>query len=323
MTRIWIVIATFLFQKLPQGNAHEVENYRVDQTASNGYGLKGRQSFLSTGVQKCRGAGTLGQRPKDTLEDRRLRIAVGRETVDNQGSTVGTCNKVKDNCYERYDANEATEVFTILFDNVKEHLALFSARQSVQAVQRCRGVCSSQNGRTIDSPLGSIAFHSQARSSKDTEPQEAVKNRRSQASVDEVSDGPSTGNLSNEHADEGRPRNPPTPVENGPTVHPRWSFFAVWSVPQLCECVCVETKLNEILKVITDTLYVEIEEEPSVVVEQYEHHQKHTKTETDFAEVTNANLEARDNRESCNSGDCPNADDLVVRVLSDVAVDAV
>ena len=85
----------------------------------------------------------------------------------------------------------------------------------------------------------------------------------------------------------------------------------------------MKAKLDQPLEVITNALHVKVEKEPSVIVEQDEHHQHHAHCEANFAKTTDTNFDTRDDRDGGNEGNGPDDDDLVGAVLFDVAVHSV
>jgi len=63
------------------------------------------------------------------------------------------------------------------------------------------------------------ALHLDAEGAEDDEPEEGEGDGRGEAAEDELPDGAPAGDARDEHADEGRPADPPAPVEHRPRAH--------------------------------------------------------------------------------------------------------
>ena len=129
--------------------------------------------------------------------------------------------------------------------------------------------------------------------------------------MDELSDGSPPGNLRYEHTHEWRPGYPPTPVENGPVIHPSFGLLPIGCISQLREGICVEAKLDDPLNVIAHALHVHIQCMPSVVGKETNQHDEHTQCKTDLAQPTDSYLQTAHHRCCCAGCDGPNDDDLV------------
>ena len=73
----------------------------------------------------------------------------------------------------------------------------------------------------------------------------------------------------------------------------------------------METELNDPLEIVAKTLCVQVQQEPGIVVEEYNEHKKHANTEADLAETSDSELEAGDNRYSGTCSHTPYNNDLI------------
>ena len=62
-------------------------------------------------------------------------------------------------------------------------------------------------------------MHLDPERAEDGEVEETEQYGRDERTLDELADGSAARNSGDEHADERRPGDPPTPVEDGPIVH--------------------------------------------------------------------------------------------------------
>ena len=138
-------------------------------------------------------------------------------------------------------------------DQVEPHVIFIATREAVQAVKGFYCSPASEGRVARHSGQSGVAFHLDSRSTHEAEPHEGVDDRNGQGIVDELPDRAAFGDLGDEHAHEGRPGDPPAPVEDRPVVHPAWGFPPVWGVANLRERVGVETNLDYPLQVVATT----------------------------------------------------------------------
>ena len=77
----------------------------------------------------------------------------------------------------------------------------------------------------------------------------------------------------------------------------------------------METQLEEPLEVVSDTLNVDIEAKPRVIVEPHCQHDKHPQGEADFAQPSDANFQAADDGSCRDGSDGPDDDNLAGNAL--------
>ena len=63
-------------------------------------------------------------------------------------------------------------------------------------------------------------LHADGRAAESAEPEDAVERRENQRPDDELAERAALGDLGEEGAHKGPPRDPPAPVEDGPSGHP-------------------------------------------------------------------------------------------------------
>ena len=99
------------------------------------------------------------------------------------------------------------------------HLICASAGQTVHAVVVFYSSRAPKGGVTGHTSKSCVALHLDSCSPHDCKPQEYVNNWNGESVVDELFDCTAFGDLSDKHANEWRPGDPPTPVEDTPVSH--------------------------------------------------------------------------------------------------------
>mmetsp|Transcript_41 Transcript_41/g.138 ORF Transcript_41/g.138 Transcript_41/m.138 type:complete len:266 (-) Transcript_41:734-1531(-) len=169
--------------------------------------------------------------------------------------------------------------------------------------------------------LLSTAVGTNAGTTESREPKESVEEGASKGKVKNLADGATLRDTSNEGADESSPCSPPSPVKDGPVIHPS-------SVgTETCVVIAIETtavtacKLapsiggkvdlkDGLLKVPTNALYKNVENVSSVVKKSDEEPKDATKQESESREDLDTNVKTRDDRNGGNETDNPNHNHL-------------
>mmetsp|Transcript_1494 Transcript_1494/g.4491 ORF Transcript_1494/g.4491 Transcript_1494/m.4491 type:complete len:487 (-) Transcript_1494:6-1466(-) len=181
----------------------------------------------------------------------------------------------------------------------------------------------------VDAGGGGLAVEAEALGAEDAEPPDAVEGRDDERAEDELAEGAAARDLGDEGSDEGGPRDPPAPVEDGPGAHPGRRAAAavgragdaeigVAELVEELEGVRVPGDLGEVPEVVAEGGADGVENEDGVAGEEDEEDEEVTGDEDGVREELDAVAEARDDRGGRAGGDDPDDADLGLGRVGDV-----
>eukprot|EP00961_Rhodomonas_salina_P049876 669995-Rhodomonas_salina.4 len=198
----------------PQRSAHEADHNRVREARADGDRAEPIQCLVLPANQQGRRARALRDGPV--------------------GPGVGGGDEVEHQPGENEDAEKLAHVLAIRHHDVEDRVVKPAARQRAVSnllqrqgsfahrlhvdISKALAVgMAAREGRHVESKLHR-ALHLDAKTSEDREEEEAIEHGEHERADEDLPDGAPAGDARHEHAHEGRPRNPPSPVEDGPPV---------------------------------------------------------------------------------------------------------
>mmetsp|Transcript_33338 Transcript_33338/g.78596 ORF Transcript_33338/g.78596 Transcript_33338/m.78596 type:complete len:475 (+) Transcript_33338:165-1589(+) len=229
-----VVLHAVPLERAPQRRAHEADHERVREARADGDRAQPAERLVLPAHEQRARARALGDGPVHALHDRGVEHATGRERVVHVGARVGRGDEVEHEAHEDQDLEELGHVLAVRLHHVEDGVVEPAARQSAvpDLLQRDRlrghrlqvlvaeldavGVAAGEGGR-VEGKLNG-ALHLDAQAAEDGEEEEAVEHGGHHGADEHLADSAPAGDARHEHADEGRPRDPPAPVEDGPPV---------------------------------------------------------------------------------------------------------
>ena len=242
-------VTQFFLERTPERYSHKVERHGEREASDDGDAANHLQ--ITTDKQSRRKS-AFGARPVNLLQDWRIFIAVGRDEIIDIGTRITRCDEVEDNGDQNHELEESGE-FAIRFDKVEDLIVGTSARKRIVPMLGERLGGSRRWRRAVISHIGAVhniavagdavcgdctrrqgvpfnrilisegefrhALHLDAERTESRQVEETESDRRDECALDHLPDSSSAGNSRDEHADEWGPRDPPSPVEDGPVVH--------------------------------------------------------------------------------------------------------
>mmetsp|Transcript_5263 Transcript_5263/g.13395 ORF Transcript_5263/g.13395 Transcript_5263/m.13395 type:complete len:786 (-) Transcript_5263:249-2606(-) len=232
-----VVLALVDLERTPQGGAQDAQRDGVGQAGADAHGAQRGQRVVAARLEQRRGHRALGEGPEDLLNERRVGQPLRGQHVVHVRAAVGGGDEVE------ADADHHQE------DEQRRHrlVRLHDVEHAVAVVAACQGVVplggegQGGGGRGLPDSVPQVgavdlavapvhvvhraqsqlrhALHLDAQRAEHHQPEEREHDGGEEASEDELPDGASAGDAGNEHADEGRPADPPAPVEHGPPIH--------------------------------------------------------------------------------------------------------
>mmetsp|Transcript_16195 Transcript_16195/g.38518 ORF Transcript_16195/g.38518 Transcript_16195/m.38518 type:complete len:660 (+) Transcript_16195:277-2256(+) len=232
-----VLVADLLLEGAVEAGHHHAEQEGEGEPDDDRDVLERLEGAAVGGGDEGDGDDALGEAPEDLLprRDERGREARGGDDVVGHRARVGRGEEVDDQAGPQHDVQEAPDVRVRHHDvvdlvvarharqqvvaRVGQHLGLRRDRRAARRVvlrALDRGVLGL--GAHLERHLGD-ALHLDREAAEDGEPEDGEERGAHEAAEDDLLDGAAARDDGHEEADEGRPRDPPGPVEDGPPVH--------------------------------------------------------------------------------------------------------
>lgn len=280
-------------QRLEQAPDRRQEHDGEWQRAGDGRGL---QRLEAIGEEQGDGHHAHQHRPKYPLPERRVVLAAGGQHVHHQRAGVGRGDEEHHHHQHRHQRNHAAQ---------REVLE--------EGEQRHRTVLVDHFGQLGEALLqdhvdGGIAEH--------RHPQQGEAGRDEQHAADELADRAAARDTGDEQADEGRPGQPPAPVQQGPAADPVGGLVGVQ----------VEGLVDDVGQVGPGVLHVGLQEEHGRPEDQHEEQQDHRQAQVQLGQDADAAVQSaghRERGEAAGGGDQGDLHGLVHRPAEQVVQAAV
>ncbi|MNJ53693.1 hypothetical protein D3C77_490970 [compost metagenome] len=142
--------------------------------------------------------------------------------------------------------------------------------------------------------------HVDRRVAEHRHPHQGEPGRHQQHAADEFTDGPPPGNARDEHAHEGRPGDPPAPVEECPAADPVGRVVGIE----------VEGLVDDLRQVGAGVFHVGLEQEDRWPKHQDDQHQQHGQQQIGLGEDADPPVQAADQRQRGQAHGNQDQDDL-------------
>ncbi|MNH19610.1 hypothetical protein D3C79_793510 [compost metagenome] len=145
-----------------------------------------------------------------------------------------------------------------------------------------------------------VEDHMDCRVAEHGHPQQGETRRHEQYAADEFADGPPSRNTCDEQTHEGRPGQPPAPVQQGPAADPVGGLVSVE----------IEGFIDDVRKVGAGILYIGLQQEHRRPKQQHEQHQDHRQAQVEFGQDANTFIQAASHRKRRQCAGGGDEDDL-------------
>mmetsp|Transcript_66932 Transcript_66932/g.145454 ORF Transcript_66932/g.145454 Transcript_66932/m.145454 type:complete len:422 (-) Transcript_66932:815-2080(-) len=318
-----------------EGEGKAQDNWHSLDSVEGGCGV-----FIVGRDDQGDGGDALSGSPEDLLDHRGLLVSVGSQDVDNVRGGIGRGDEVQDDADQDDHSHEGSVVLISVEADVLENDILggqvvqsgdaLVAGLPVSSTSILKRHSESNLVRVRKPPIGVVGVgHVQAGSlcdsgdsdlsrTEDSGEGERPDTGQDQGRDDERTHATALGDPSQECADEGTPRDPPAPVEDGPAVHPtlqsttavRGTTLAFVRMAKLLPGISVEGDSGEIPNVVAESGCQGIEDVPGLVQEEHSQEDENREEEGNERQNRDTLLEASHDTADGKSSDDNNNPDL-------------
>ncbi len=276
------LVLTLLLEAQHQGIAHGQHDHREWQRGYDAGGLQGGQS---AGDQQNGGHQPLTQPPDGAVQHGGILIPDGEQGRNDQGARVAGGDEVGADEQSQHPLGDPAEGLPV------QQLHRLVERQGDILIDRGHHAATAEQLQIH----GSTAEHG--------EPEHAEQGGHQQDTEHELADGTPLGDTGDEHADKGRPRNPPAPVEGGPARLPGRGAVGLGIGP--------EAQLDDVLQVVTYVLHIGVEDVGGRPQHQEEAQHEHAQPDIELGEDLHPASDAGDRRQGGDQADAADEPELV------------